>query len=73
MANRLQGKIAAITGAGMGLGQAVATLFATEGARVVVGEINGEKGQETVDLIQAQGGRPFLFRWMCGSSRTRSA
>ena len=62
MANRLQGKVAVITGAGMGLGQAVATLFAIEGARVVVGEINGAKGQETVDLIQAQGGEAMLVQ-----------
>ena len=62
MANRLQGKVAAITGAGMGLGQAVAMLFAAEGARVVVGEIKGEKGQETVDLIQAQGGEAMLVQ-----------
>ena len=62
MANRLQGKVAVITGAGMGLGRAVATLFANEGARVVVGEINGAKGQETVDLIQAQGGEAMLVQ-----------
>ena len=56
MVHRLQGKVAAITGAGMGLGQAVAMLFASEGARVVVGEIDGEKGKETVELIRAKGG-----------------
>ncbi|MCY3992357.1 MAG: glucose 1-dehydrogenase [Caldilineaceae bacterium] len=56
MADRLRGRVAAITGAGMGLGQAVAKLFASEGARVVVGEINVEKGQETVSRIKEQGG-----------------
>ena len=60
MANRLQGKVTAITGAGMGLGQAVAMLFASEGARVVVGEIDEEKGQETVDRIAARGGEAAL-------------
>ncbi len=60
MANRLQGKVTAITGAGMGLGQAVAMLFASEGARVVVGEIDEEKGQETVDRIAARGGKSAL-------------
>ncbi len=60
MANRLQGKVTAITGAGMGLGQAVALLFASEGARVVVGEIDEEKGQETVDRIAARGGEAAL-------------
>lgn len=62
MANRLQGKVAAITGAGMGLGQAVATLFASEGARVVVGEIKGEEGRETVSRIQEQGGEAILVQ-----------
>ena len=62
MANRLQGKVAAITGAGMGLGQAVATLFASEGARVVVGEINEEKGLETVERIREQGGEAFFVQ-----------
>ena len=60
MANRLQGKVAAITGAGMGLGQAVATLFASEGAQVVVGEIRGEEGRETVSRVQTQGGEAIL-------------
>lgn len=60
MANRLHGKVTEITGAGMGLGQAVATLFASEGARVVVGEIDEEKGQETVDRIAARGGEAAL-------------
>ena len=62
MANRLQGKVAAITGAGMGLGEAVATLFASEGARVVVGEINAEKGLETVNRIKEQDGEALLVQ-----------
>ena len=62
MAERLQGKVSAITGAGMGLGQAVARLFASEGARVVVGEINAEKGLETVNLIKEQGGEALLVQ-----------
>ena len=62
MAERLQGKVAAITGAGMGLGQAVAKLFASEGARVVVGEINAEKGRETVNLIKELRGEALLVQ-----------
>ena len=46
----------------MGLGQAVATLFASEGARVVVGEINAEKGLETVDRIKEQNGEALLVQ-----------
>ena len=62
MANRLQGKVAAITGAGMGLGQAVASLFASEGARIVVGEIKEEEGRETVSRIENQGGEAVLVQ-----------
>ena len=60
MANRLQGKVAAITGSGMGLGQATATLFAAEGARIVVAEIDAKAGQDTVNQIEAQGGEAVL-------------
>ena len=56
MPDRLKGKVAAITGAGMGLGQATALLFASEGAQIVVADINASEGQETVDRIRAQGG-----------------
>ena len=62
MPDRLQGKITAITGAGMGLGQAVATLFAAEGAQVVVADINAHEGQETVNRIRAQGGEAVLVQ-----------
>lgn len=62
MANRLQGKVAAITGAGMGLGQAAASLFASEGARIVVGEIKEEEGRETVSHIENQGGEAVLVQ-----------
>ena len=62
MPDRLQGKVAAITGAGMGLGQAVATLFAAEGAQVVVADINAHEGQETVNRIRAQGGEAVLVQ-----------
>ena len=62
MSDRLQGKVAAITGASMGLGQAVATLFAAEGAQVVVADINAHEGQETVNRIRAQGGEAVLVQ-----------
>lgn len=47
---RLQGKVAFITGAGAGIGRATAILFAREGAKVVVAEINGAAGEETAHL-----------------------
>ncbi|RMH75644.1 MAG: SDR family oxidoreductase [Calditrichaeota bacterium] len=53
---RLSNKVALITGAGSGIGREAALLFAREGARVVVADVNEEMGAETVSRIQAQGG-----------------
>src|SRR5262245_9304102 len=57
MADRLKGKVALITGAGMGMGREAARLFAEEGARVVVCDIDGAAAAETVALIGQAGGR----------------
>jgi NAD(P)-dependent dehydrogenase (short-subunit alcohol dehydrogenase family) len=56
MAERLTGKVALITGAGSGIGQTSALLFAREGAKVVVGDLNDEGNAETVRKIEDQGG-----------------
>lgn len=56
MAGRLDGKVALVTGGGSGIGQATALIFAREGAKVVVADINVEGGEETVRQIQAAGG-----------------
>jgi NAD(P)-dependent dehydrogenase (short-subunit alcohol dehydrogenase family) len=57
MAERLKGKVALITGAGMGMGREAAILFAEEGARIVVGDVNESAARETVDLIRKAGGQ----------------
>ncbi|GAA3405638.1 SDR family NAD(P)-dependent oxidoreductase [Paenibacillus hodogayensis] len=54
---RLLDKVCIITGAGSGIGQSAALLFAREQAVVVVADIDREKGEETVALIAAAGGR----------------
>ena len=56
MANRLSGKTALITGAGMGIGREAARLFAGEGARVVVADIDEGAARETVRLVESEGG-----------------
>ncbi|MCM3584332.1 glucose 1-dehydrogenase [Mesobacillus maritimus] len=53
---RLQGKVAIVTGGGGGIGRATACLFAEEGAKVVVSDINKDSANETVRLINDAGG-----------------
>jgi meso-butanediol dehydrogenase / (S,S)-butanediol dehydrogenase / diacetyl reductase len=54
---RLQDKIALITGAGSGIGEATAKTFAREGATVVVADIDDINGQRVVEEIRRAGGR----------------
>lgn len=53
---RLQDKVALITGASSGIGREAALLFASEGAKVVVVDVNDKEGKKTVKLIQEAGG-----------------
>jgi 3-oxoacyl-[acyl-carrier protein] reductase len=53
---RLEGRIAVITGAGRGIGQATALRFAEEGAAVVVNDVDAEPVEETAEKIRAGGG-----------------
>ena len=53
---RLQGKLCLITGAGSGIGSATARLFAAEGARVVVADVDDRGAKATVAGIRKSGG-----------------
>ena len=54
---KLEGKTALITGAGMGIGRAIALLFAEHGARVIVADYDVDSGRATVTEIEKRGGR----------------
>jgi len=58
---RLQDKVAIITGAGRGIGQATAVKFATEGAKVVVCDLTSEWIEETVEMCKETRGDAFGY------------
>jgi NAD(P)-dependent dehydrogenase (short-subunit alcohol dehydrogenase family) len=60
MHSMLENKVAIITGAGSGIGQAAAVIMAREGARVVVADISAKGGKDTVALVKEQGGEALF-------------
>jgi cyclopentanol dehydrogenase len=59
---KLKGKVALITGAGMGMGYNEALLFAQEGAIVIVTDINSLAGEKVVQEIQKSGGKASFLK-----------
>lgn len=60
--NRLQDKVAVVTGATSGIGEAVAVMYAKEGASVVLVGRNSEKGEATAVKIREDGGDAVFVR-----------
>lgn len=58
----LKNKVAVVSGAGSGIGRAIAITYAQEGAKVVVADINEEHADETVKLILESGGDAFKVK-----------
>lgn len=58
----LKNKVAIITGAASGIGEATAKLFASEGAKVVVSDISEEKGRNVVEDIKRAGGEAIFVK-----------
>jgi len=59
---RLKGKVAIVTGGGLGIGRAIVETFAREGAQVVVVDVNEDAGRETVGEVEASGGEGCFVR-----------
>jgi NAD(P)-dependent dehydrogenase (short-subunit alcohol dehydrogenase family) len=70
---RLQNRIAVITGAGSGIGRAIAARFAKEGANVAINDINASAGESLASQIAAEGGAAFFLRGDCASEADMSA
>jgi NAD(P)-dependent dehydrogenase (short-subunit alcohol dehydrogenase family) len=62
MAGRLEGKAALVTGAGGGIGQAIARRFAAEGAAVLCTDLDAAAAERSASLITASGGRAQAMR-----------
>jgi len=62
MKQRLEDKVALVTGAGSGIGRASALEFAKEGARVAVIDVVAEGGEETVKMIEESGGKAIFIQ-----------
>lgn len=67
MTKRLEGKVALITGGGSGIGEATALLFAKEGARIAVADVDEKGAMQTVTAIRGQGGEAVFIH--CDVSR----
>ncbi len=58
----MKGKVALITGSASGIGKSIAILFAKEGSKVVVSDINEDEGQKTVSEIKDSGGEAIFLK-----------
>ncbi|MFP5468867.1 MAG: SDR family oxidoreductase [Alphaproteobacteria bacterium] len=62
MTGIMEGKVVIITGAASGIGRATAQIYAREGARVIIADVNERGGEETLSMINKQGHQGLFVR-----------
>ncbi|MDM9628984.1 glucose 1-dehydrogenase [Rhizobium sp. S152] len=73
MSRRLDGKVAIVTGAARGIGEGIADLFASEGAKVVITDILEAQGEEVASRLQARGDRAIFQKLDVSDERSWQA
>ncbi len=73
MGKELNNRTAIITGAGSGIGKAVALLMAAEGANIVVSDISDENGKEAVEELKQKGGKAIFVKADSSSPKDNEA
>ena len=58
----LENKVAVVTGAGSGIGRAICLLYASQGAKIIVADVDEKGGDETVAKIGVNGGNAFFVK-----------
>lgn len=70
---RFENKVAVVTGAAQGIGEAYAKALASEGAKVVVADLNTEAGEQVAKQVEADGGTAMFVRTDVSSHESAAA